>query len=246
MVLALLLALSGADTAAADTCTCPQVDTAKPTCFVPLSISQQAQQALQKLCKAAAATAGSKPPDLLHDMEAVAAIRQTLTRNLANASRAALEQYMHTTRRDAIAGIPVVFGVPKGIEQRKPADTQLIFYIHGERSWPGEVCTAHARGYSACTCNSWMCRHMRVHACTYMQTLPRMHPPCTCRTEARTTASQGTQPHAASPAALKTAKAPAPQPCSGLLACNMQAAAMLQALASHNGVPWHWWRPRQA
>lgn len=58
--------------------------------------------------------------------------RQTLRTFTINASDAAVATYLQSTRNDTIAGVPVVFGIPKGVDNAtSPANTKLLLYLHG-------------------------------------------------------------------------------------------------------------------
>lgn len=68
----------------------------------------------------------------LHCFAALAGLRQFYADFSINTSTAAVATFLQSTRNDTIAGVSVVFGVPKGVNSNtKPADTKLLIYLHG-------------------------------------------------------------------------------------------------------------------
>jgi hypothetical protein len=115
-------------------CTPPRssADTTNPFCFVPSTISPAAQQFLSTSAAGAAFGAinfGTTPAE---QAAAVATLRSVFPSSQANTSRAAEAQYIQSVRNASFAGVPVLVALPKGVQERPPADTKVVMYLHGE------------------------------------------------------------------------------------------------------------------
>jgi hypothetical protein len=121
---------------ASSNCTPPRTtaDASKPFCYVPPTISPEAQQFLAT--SAAGATPfgtsdfGTTPEE---QAAVIAKLRTFFPSALANLSVAAEAQYIGSKRDASIAGVPVVIAVPKGVQESSPANTKVLLYLHGER-----------------------------------------------------------------------------------------------------------------
>jgi hypothetical protein len=104
-------------------------DASRPFCFVPETASEQARQFLS-------AAAASGPTGFggggNHSTTEVNRLRQFFYLSSINGSRAAQQQFLQATRNDSIAGVPVVFGVTKGVNESSSSNgTRLLIYLHG-------------------------------------------------------------------------------------------------------------------
>lgn len=73
-------------------------------------------------------------------------LRQLLYNLSINGSVAAQREHLREFRNEGIAGVPVVFGMPKGVNASSSVgDTRLLVYLHG-----GGECAAWLAGSKAC------------------------------------------------------------------------------------------------
>jgi hypothetical protein len=139
-------------------CTAPRSseDARKPFCFVPDTISKEAQQYLSTaaagLSGFGAVSFGNTPEE---QKTAVGNLRANFANMVTPIAKAAEEMYMQSTRNGSIGGIPVMYAVPKGVKQTSNADTQVLLYIHGESvACTVHACTVQAASYDAMHCTS--------------------------------------------------------------------------------------------
>jgi hypothetical protein len=106
-------------------------DTRKPFCFVPSTISPPAQQ---YLATAAAGTAfgavniGQSPQE---QAAAVTKLRSVFPGALSNLTLAAEARYIGSKRNATIGGVSAAIAVPLGVHKSAPANTKVVFYLHG-------------------------------------------------------------------------------------------------------------------
>jgi hypothetical protein len=112
-------------------------DTHKPFCFVPSTISPEAQKFL------ATAAVGATPFGAVsygnttaEQAAAVAQLRSFFPGAFANLSAAAEAQYISSKRNTSIGGVPAVIAVPKGVREGSPANTKVLLYLHGAHLTP--------------------------------------------------------------------------------------------------------------
>lgn len=122
-------------------CTPPRTeqDAKKPFCFVPVTASPQAQAFLAQAAAGSNGFGAYLVSDPLHNKASLNNIRQGFESSSAPGSRGAEKAFLQSTRNDTIAGVPVVFGTPKGVassSSSNPVDAKLIIYLHGGGELP--------------------------------------------------------------------------------------------------------------
>jgi hypothetical protein len=108
-----------------------------PFCFVPSTISTEAQQFLATTATGAnpfgAVTFGNTTAE---QAAAVAHLRSSFPSAFANLSAAAEAQYIGSKRNTTIGGVPALIAVPKGVQEGSPANMKVLLYLHGEPASP--------------------------------------------------------------------------------------------------------------
>lgn len=66
-------------------------------------------------------------------MAALTQAREWYRQQQAPLHAAAVQQHRQSTTNSTIANVPVVVGVPKGVNKGDPANTKVLLYMHGER-----------------------------------------------------------------------------------------------------------------
>lgn len=66
----------------------------------------------------------------LHPLSHCACFRRDLSKPLHDA---AVAQYLQSVNNSTIGNVPVVIGVPKGVQETGKANTKVLLYMHGER-----------------------------------------------------------------------------------------------------------------
>lgn len=62
----------------------------------------------------------------------LAAVREFFRATSTPGSEAAKAVFLQSVRNDTVAGVPVVYGIPKGAASNtKPCDTKVALYLHG-------------------------------------------------------------------------------------------------------------------
>jgi hypothetical protein len=70
----------------------------------------------------------------------VAAARQGIAQLLRPLHDAAVSEFLGgATRNESVAGVRVLVGVPKGVTEGQPGDTEVLLYIHGEEGVQGNA-----------------------------------------------------------------------------------------------------------
>jgi acetyl esterase/lipase len=64
-------------------------------------------------------------------MQLLSKLRRVFPGALANLTVAAGAQYIGNKRNANIGGVPVVIAVPKKVQESSPANTKVLFYLHG-------------------------------------------------------------------------------------------------------------------
>jgi hypothetical protein len=110
-----------------------QSDATRPFCFVPETASQQARQFLSVAAASGPMGFGGGGN---HSTTEVDRLRQFFYATSINGSRAAQQQFLQATRNETIAGVPVVFGVTKGVNAtNSTGDMRMLIYLHGGGEW---------------------------------------------------------------------------------------------------------------
>jgi hypothetical protein len=122
-------ALLATPSKASSDCTPPRTiaDASKPFCFVPPTISAEAQQFLATSA-AGAAPFGTSDFGTTPEEQAIsiAKLRTFFPSALANLSVAAEAQYIGSKRNASIAGVPVVIAVPNGVQESQHQGPALL------------------------------------------------------------------------------------------------------------------------
>jgi hypothetical protein len=129
--------------ACANVCTAPHkpAEAVKPYCYVPRHVSQEAQAYLS--------TAHPKEPQ--PDIKQQRAYFDGRTTPVA---KAAIETLLQSTEEATIAGVPVVYGTPKGYSGSSDSHSkQLMLYFHGG-----------AYSLGSCKTSAWMVAAPVAHA----------------------------------------------------------------------------------
>lgn len=72
----------------------------------------------------------------MNNQTALAVARQAFYKYSISDSQAAERAFLQSLRNDTIAGVPVVFGTPKGVKSSDtPGDARLVIYLHGGGAW---------------------------------------------------------------------------------------------------------------
>jgi acetyl esterase/lipase len=131
--------------ACSNDCTAPHkpAESVKPYCYVPKHISEEAQAYLSR----------AHPKDPQPDITQQRAYFDART---TPAGIAAAEAFLQSTEEAVIAGVPGVYGTPKGhIDSSDSASKQLMLYFHGgaysigscsSSAWRVAAPVAHAAG----------------------------------------------------------------------------------------------------
>jgi acetyl esterase/lipase len=130
-----------------------------PFCFVPSTISTEAQQFLATTATGAnpfgAVRFGNTTAD---QAAAVAQLRSFFPSAFANLSAAAEAQYISSKRNTTIGGVPAVIAVPKGVQEGSPPNTKVLLYLHGGHASPAAL--SHRKYHpttSSCLAHHAMC-----------------------------------------------------------------------------------------
>uniref|UniRef100_A0A383W8B7 Alpha/beta hydrolase fold-3 domain-containing protein n=1 Tax=Tetradesmus obliquus TaxID=3088 RepID=A0A383W8B7_TETOB len=90
------------------------------------------QQARHFLSNASAAGQNGFIGGRLSNNSDISVLRQLLYNFSINGSVAAQREHLRESRNESIAGVPVVFGMPKGVNASSSVgDTRLLVYLHG-------------------------------------------------------------------------------------------------------------------
>lgn len=117
-------------------CTPPRTfqDTKRPFCFQPDTVSAEAKQFLSNTSAGFFGDFGTALAS--GDLAAAAATLQQARGDYQQLStplhEAAVTQYLQSVSNSTIGGVPVVIGVPKGVNTTDPANTRVLLYMHGE------------------------------------------------------------------------------------------------------------------
>jgi hypothetical protein len=120
---------------ASSDCTHPRTakDVKLPFCFVPSTISVQAQQFLSQTSTASASwgdlTWGTDP---VQQAATAAQIRPLILTVFASHSRIAEARHIQSMHNGSVGDVPVLYAVPKGVKAALRADTKVLLYLHGK------------------------------------------------------------------------------------------------------------------
>jgi hypothetical protein len=122
---------------AVDNCTAARPSSAveHPFCFLPDTISNNAKEFLSR-SSAGSTPFGSSAAVNTSDHQQLAALLQK-SRDYCRQQNgpmhtAAVQRYLRSTSNSSIGNVPVVVGVPKGVDDAPNNDTKVLLYLHDE------------------------------------------------------------------------------------------------------------------
>lgn len=95
----------------------------RPFCYVPSTVSKEAQQYL-------ASASAILPLDAVPSPQQIAGTRSQVAKMLTGAARSSAQTYFSSTRNATINRVPVAWGVPKTVSDASPS-RGVIVYLHG-------------------------------------------------------------------------------------------------------------------